>query len=121
MDGGVERLLDFDLRLAVAHAIVAYVKLDVPRVGELHVGLKYHHYHRVITQNIHISMNYKHESPTHKSLWKLNFFNISTIFPGSVIICRFSQLIDQCDPTACNYDSDAPWGWAIVWRFMIGT
>ena len=60
MDGGVEDLLDLDLRLAVSHAVVAHVKLDIPRVGELHIGLKHHHY-----DQFH---ELYRESPTHKSL-----------------------------------------------------
>ena len=39
VDSGVESLLNLYLRLAVAHAIVADVELEVPRISELHVGL----------------------------------------------------------------------------------
>ena len=67
VDCGVEGLLDLYLRLAVPHAVVAHVKLSVPRVSELHVGLKHCHYYRVITQNIHISMNCISSQP-HKSV-----------------------------------------------------
>ena len=60
VDSGVESLLNLYLRLAVAHAVVAHVKLDIPRVGELHIGLKHNHY-----DQFH---ELYRESPTHKSL-----------------------------------------------------
>ena len=68
VDSGVENLLDLYLRLAVAHAVVADVELDIPRISELHVGLKDHHYCRVIKQIIHIFMYYVTSHP-HKSFW----------------------------------------------------
>ena len=67
VDSGVENLLDLYLRLAVAHAVVADMELDIPRISELHVGLKDHRYNRVIKQNIHIFMYYVTSHP-HKSL-----------------------------------------------------
>ena len=67
VDSGVENLLDLYLRLAVAHAVVADVELDIPRISELHVGLKDHHYYyRIIKKNIHIFMYYVTSHP-HKS------------------------------------------------------
>ena len=39
VDGGVEGPGDLDLRLAVAHPVVAEVELHVPRVGQPHHAL----------------------------------------------------------------------------------
>ena len=40
VDGGVEGPGDLDLRLAVAHPVVAEVELHVPRVGQAHHALQ---------------------------------------------------------------------------------
>ena len=39
MDGGVEGFLNLDLALAVHHPVVADVELEVPGVGDGHLGL----------------------------------------------------------------------------------
>ena len=74
MDGGVERLLDLDFRLAVAHAVVAHVKLDIPRVGELHIGLKHDHY-------VTSSMNCIASHP-HINHLKVNLLQYLSNFPS---------------------------------------
>ena len=79
VDSGVESLLDLYLCLAVAHAVVADVELDIPRISELHVGLKDHHYYRVIKQTSIFSCTMSRV--THINHFEVKFLQYRHNFP----------------------------------------